>query len=185
MTTLRWQQLHLGIRDARDFFKNKAAVGISVALLAIAVAFIATGTASYLPLIAWLILIAASLLFTVARAFTGSNRDWLPTPEPIKSAPDGRYLYLWLDFKGPVGLRLSAVPTEFTCEVRHHGSLYRAKNVHGGGQAVWCSFPPDFAAAPPLGSGSYVVTFYEQRRGRRRRMMHAYRIKVPAETLPR
>ena len=185
MTTLISRQLRLGFRDARDFFKSNAAVGITVALLALAVAFAAAGTASWWPVIAWLIVIVAAMLFTVIRALTGWNRDWRPTKDPIKR-PQGSdpYLNFWLDFKGPLGMRMRAVRPVFACEVRHpYGDVHRAKRVDGGGQAVWSIFPADFDGARPLVPGRYLVTFFEQMPGRRRRIIHAYQVRVPQRDL--
>jgi hypothetical protein len=177
----------LAFQDMWQFYGQRVLTGLSVAILAIVLALVATGAATLWTLWAYAIFIGCTYFICLGLRLVGWHRLWRPS---YRHQPPGE-LQLWLYFKGLVGMRLG-LSLEFTCEVRDpSGTRYmtRPGRVQGGGSAVWCTYPNDFDGAPALIQGIYTIVWKERRprqttgqqppgSGGRWRLMEADRTKI-------
>jgi hypothetical protein len=154
----------LAYQDMWQFYGLRVLIGLSVAILAVVLALVVTGKATLWTLLAYAIFFVGTYLICLVLRLTGWHRVWESSHREMAS-PSGQ-LQLQLDFKGPAGMRLARVPSEFSCEIRSpSGVRYKTRpdSVGGGGVAVWCNYPSDFEGAPAVVPGIYTVTWRERR----------------------
>jgi hypothetical protein len=148
--------MRLGLRDLRDFFRNRGKAKLTVAGYVI---FVFTGILTYWAIIAWLGLIIAVSVFFLGYALLGRNRTWKREyiPQPYNR------MQLSLTFKGSSAARLSRVQREFILEVRDPlGMRHKADHVSDGGDMVDCIYPDRFPGAPVMTPGAYIVSWQQQ-----------------------
>jgi hypothetical protein len=153
-------QARIGIRDAWNFFRNRALLGSVVALLAVLVALVISGATTYWSLIAWFVVIGAATGFFLGRAMFGGNglwrRDFAATPE--------NQVHLSLHYKGKVADRLFTSGPELSCTVEDpRGIRHAANHVFGGGSQVYCTYPGFFPGASAVMPGTYSVSWRERK----------------------
>jgi hypothetical protein len=156
--------IRLAYQDMWHFYGQRVLIGLSVAILAVVLALIVTGQATLWTLWAYAIFFGGTYLICLGLRLIGWHRLWEPSCG--QQTPPFGELLLRLDFKGPAGMRLASVPSEFSCEIRDpSGSWYKTRPglVGGGGVAVWCNYPSDFDGAPSVVPGIYAVAWRERR----------------------
>jgi hypothetical protein len=91
--------IRLALQDMWQFYGLRVLIGLSVAILAVVLALIATGQATPWTLWAYAIFFGGTYLICLVLRLTGWHRLWEPSHRE-QTSPSG-HLYLQLDFKGP------------------------------------------------------------------------------------